>query len=66
MKDAIIALGWVTAKDYARAERMKGCDAERCADIPFLCAWCLVRENEAEYRSILLHTPAIREEGYAD
>ena len=66
MKDAIIALGWVSAKDYARAERMKGCDAARCADAPYFCAWCLVRENEAEYRSILLHTPAIREEGYAD
>ena len=66
MKDAIIALGWVSAEDYARAERLGECDAERCADAPYFCAWCLVRENEAEYRSILLQTPAIREEGYAD
>ena len=67
MKDAIIALGWVSAKDYARAERMEGCDMDRCADAPpFQCAWCLVRDNEAEYRSIILHRPAIREEGYAD
>ena len=50
MKDAIIALGWVSAKDYARAERMEGCDMDRCADAPpFQCAWCLVRDNEAEY-----------------
>ena len=57
----------ITAQDYARAERMEGCDMDRCADAPpFQCAWCLVRDNEAEYRSILLHTPATREEGYAD
>jgi hypothetical protein len=54
MKDAIITLGWVTAEDYALAERLGACDAERCADAPFFCAWCLVRENEAEYRDIFL------------
>ena len=62
MKDAIIAFGWVTAKEYARAERMKGCNPSRCDGGIYLCAWCLVQYNEAEYLSALLHRPAMSEE----